>query len=301
MDQPDTKPAFISKQVADAKYFFLDQRQVPSARLRVVCGGYEACRPDYSLQRNTFAYHSIEYVVRGAGDLVLNGERHALGPGFIFSYGPNVPHSIRTDPTDPITKYFVDFSGRGSSGLLRKAGVPLGSARLVPDGQRSVDLIELLIKNGASATPLAGEICLTLLQVFALTLSESEVLPDHKLLGSRETYLCCREQMEQNFTRLRSLDDLASLCHIDASYLCRLFREFDSRTPYQALIAMKMNHAAADLIRSGRLVKQIAHEVGYDDPYQFSRVFKRFHGLSPQNFANRFNPDIRSEPRERKP
>jgi AraC-like DNA-binding protein len=31
-------------------------------------------------------------------------------------------------------------------------------------------------------------------------------------------------------------------------------------------------------------VKEIAHQIGFDDQYHFSRVFSQFIGLSPQQF-----------------
>jgi AraC-like DNA-binding protein len=45
-----------------------------------------------------------------------------------------------------------------------------------------------------------------------------------------------------------------------------------------------MNYAAERLKQPGALVKQVAEESGYADPFHFSRVFTSVFGLSPTAF-----------------
>jgi transcriptional regulator GlxA family with amidase domain len=45
-----------------------------------------------------------------------------------------------------------------------------------------------------------------------------------------------------------------------------------------------MNYAAERLQQPGALVKQVAAETGFPDPFHFSRVFTSIFGLSPANF-----------------
>ena len=68
---------------------------------------------------------------------------------------------------------------------------------------------------------------------------------------------------------------------MDGAYLCRLFRRFDHESPYHRLMRLKMSHAAARMQMPGTLGKQIAAELGFDDPYHFSRAFKSVFGLAP--------------------
>ena len=46
-----------------------------------------------------------------------------------------------------------------------------------------------------------------------------------------------------------------------------------------------MNHAAELLTHNNQMVKEVANQVGFDDPYYFSRTFKQFFGVSPKQFA----------------
>ncbi len=287
-------PDFISRQVTQARYLFLDAPRHDATRSkaqgpRVVCGGYEACDPGYRVHRTAFRYHSIEHVLHGHGRLVLNGRAHELCPGLTYSYGPRCPHQIEADQADPPRKYFIDFTGRSAAAMLRAAALPSGTARrLVPGGQFA-EIMELLIRQGARPGPETDRICSALLQALAGTIAQAPSQADQadSDVRARQTYLQCRELLDRHFLNLTSLGELADRCGLAPAYLCRLFQRFDTDTPYQALIRHRMNHAAAALTRSNHMVKQVAHELGYTDAYQFSRAFKRIHGVSPAAFKAR--------------
>jgi AraC-like DNA-binding protein len=46
-----------------------------------------------------------------------------------------------------------------------------------------------------------------------------------------------------------------------------------------------MTRAAELLQQPGAMVKQVAAEMDCSDPYHFSRVFKRVHGIPPSEFV----------------
>jgi AraC-like DNA-binding protein len=98
------------------------------------------------------------------------------------------------------------------------------------------------------------------------------------------TYEQCRQYIDRHFARLRTLAEIAAECNVNNAYLCRLFQRYDHQSPYQYLLRLKMNLAAERLQRPGSLVKQAADEVGFSDPFHFSRVFKNFLGISPGAF-----------------
>jgi AraC-like DNA-binding protein len=91
------------------------------------------------------------------------------------------------------------------------------------------------------------------------------------------------ELIDHDFLKLNSVDALARACHLDASHLSRLTRRFGQDSPLRLLQRRKMQWAAERLENSAQLVRQVADELGMD-AFQFSRTFKRIHGLSPSAF-----------------
>ncbi len=68
------------------------------------------------------------------------------------------------------------------------------------------------------------------------------------------------------------------------SSLRQKLRQLTGAAPAQYLTSLRCDAARKLLCSSEFSVKQIAARVGIDDPYAFSRVFKRHVGLSPQNY-----------------
>jgi AraC-like DNA-binding protein len=98
------------------------------------------------------------------------------------------------------------------------------------------------------------------------------------------TFQRCRQHVEQHSLRLKTLGQIAGECHVNNAYLCRLFRRYHSQSPFQYLLRLKMNYAAQRLQQHGALVKEVAEEAGFADPFHFSRAFTSVFGRSPSAF-----------------
>ena len=260
------------------------QHPAPSQPLSVVCGGLEHCRPDYAVHRQTFPFYSVEYVARGTGRLRLGGKSHSLEPGAIFSYGPGCPHDITGNAQSPLVKYFVDFSGRQALGLLKACKLPAGEVARVYPANTLAPLFDELIHSGLTPGRRNAELCAKLLECLALKIAGATTPSRAMETLAFATYQQCRRHIERHFLRLRTLRQIADECHTNHAYLCRLFRRHDQQTPYQYLLRLKMHHAAERLRSPGVLVKQVAEETGFPDPFHFSRVFKSVLGVAPDSF-----------------
>jgi len=282
--QHATSPDFFSAQVSQARRFYLNLRPPRGARLAVVCGGVEHCAPDYEIRRETFPFYSIEYVARGEGHLQLGRRKHALRPGVIFAYGPGVSQHITVTPQKPLVKYFVDFAGTRSAAWIQDAGLAPGRVSQVYPPNEIQPLFDELIRNGQRGTRHAPELCRRLLDCLGVKLLEARA----PLKGADSlafvTFQHCRQFMQDQFQRLRTLEQTARECHVDTAYLCRLFRRFEKQSPYQFLIRLKMNAAAGQLQQPGALVKNVATDLGFTNPFHFSRVFKSVFAIAPEAF-----------------
>ena len=278
---PRPAPEFFSRQVSDARRFYLNLKPSRKSPLSLVSGGLEYCLPDYGIQRPGFPFYSMEYVIRGRGSLKLKGQNHSLQPGTVFSYGPGVAQEIVASAEDPLVKYFVDFSGAHAKEILRASRLPAGSVLQIFPPHGLQNLFDEMIYCGQRG---AAEICLKLLECIALRIEESRVAQESTDTLSFMSYQQCRRHIEANFQRIRTLAQLAKECRLDEAYLCRLFQRYDHQTPYQFLMRLKMNLAAEWLEQPGALVKQVAERAGFRDQFHFSRAFKKVFGVAPRVF-----------------
>ena len=87
---------------------------------------------------------------------------------------------------------------------------------------------------------------------------------------------------------------MAGACHINLSYLCRLFQRFGRERPNLFLQHLRMNRAAESL-QSGHPMKDIAAELGFSDAFSFSRAFRRSLGVRPGRFQTKLSETRRAE------
>ena len=165
--------------------------------------------------------------------------------------------------------------------LLRQcdAGAGQASAGSSPPA-RSRGIFDDLIQNGLKGTRFSPRICEVLLEYLILKIAESLMPWEAAETPAFATYQRCRQHIQAQHLRLRTQAQIARECHVDPAYLCRLFRRYDHQTPYQFLMRLKMNLAAERLQDPGTLVKQVAAELGFDDPFHFSRAFKSVFGVA---------------------
>jgi AraC-like DNA-binding protein len=284
--RPPKRPAFVSSQVTEASRYFLDLAPKSSLPLVVVCGGVERMRADYTVERRTFPYLCVEFVVEGAGTLKLRGKDYPLRPGIAFAYAPHIPHRIVNDPARPMRKYYVDFAGAEAARLL--AATPLGQWRTaeISEPQEILDIFDALQRDALAEGGSAASLCAAHLRVLLLKIAQRALTPRPGAPRALASYRRSLRFIEEHFVKLTTAEEIARACHMTPVHLSRVFRRFAHTTPFAFLTRLKMNRAAALLLDSGLLVKEAAEALGYTSQFQFSRAFKRVHGLSPTHFLH---------------
>ena len=81
-----------------------------------------------------------------------------------------------------------------------------------------------------------------------------------------------------------SLDDIARRVASSRRQLQRSYAEIGNTTFREHLTAIRMDRAADLLGSRGLTVREVAHRVGYRQPAQFAKAFRRQHGVSPSDF-----------------
>lgn len=273
---------FFSKEITRARRFYLNMGPVARGPLAVAAGGWEACAAGYHVARQDFPYFSIEFVMAGKGQVVLAGRTLPLVAGSVFSYGPGVPHVITSDQTDCLEKFFVDFRGRDALQLMNQAGLEPGACEAVVGTSRISLLFEEVVKMGSHPKAGAARGAGLALELLLLALAQ-ERATSNDVGSARATFDRCHVYMQEHFLDLRTVTDLASACHIDGTYLCRLYQRFLGQSPYRSLGRLQMGWVAERLMEKGRLVREVAQKLDMD-PFQLSRTFRRIHGVSPKQF-----------------
>ena len=90
--------------------------------------------------------------------------------------------------------------------------------------------------------------------------------------------------IEENYAAHITLDDLARAAGMNRKYFCVFFKEMTHRTPVEYLNHYRVEMAGELLLSSGQTVAEIAVECGFSDMSYFSRMFRRYMGVTPRNY-----------------
>lgn len=111
-----------------------------------------------------------------------------------------------------------------------------------------------------------------------------------RVLDGGEAQLDTRAQLVRraaDFVRAEAgrplaLADVARAVHVSPNYLTGLFRKETGVSLGRFILGERITRAQQALARDGATVKSVALDLGFADPFTFSRAFKRVTGKSPR-------------------
>ncbi|MFN8398168.1 MAG: AraC family transcriptional regulator [Bacteroidia bacterium] len=106
-----------------------------------------------------------------------------------------------------------------------------------------------------------------------------------RLQGAKHPVVArCRQVVLDRLDQDLKMEELASECAVSLRQLQRIFKDEMGMGPGSFVVIIKMERAA-ELLRSGQCnVSEAAWALGFQDGSYFSRVFKKYHGVSPKSF-----------------
>lgn len=100
--------------------------------------------------------------------------------------------------------------------------------------------------------------------------------------------LAAMRRLKQDLQKTYPLKELAAELGLSVPHLSALFREHLGVTPHQIRIRERMKRARYLLLRSNHPVKWISAEIGYGNPENFCRIFRKHHNESPGEYRERY-------------
>lgn len=266
------------------KFYF---HQSDQTDLNVYRCGIQECKPGYTWGPGIRDLFIVHYVLTGEGTFSdgKNSKKLYAGDGFVVF--PDCLVTYSADMKNPWTYSWVGFQGIKAEAFLNRAGIyrempfftynsdhklkdclvaMISDARLNPASELTIlghlyIFLSLLIKNGRkNSTGAAGNM-------------------------SREKYVQkIIEFISKNYAERISISEIARNIGIDRSYMYVIFKKIMKMSPQEFLINYRIERAANLLRNSDLTIGDIARSVGYEDSFQFSKIFRKIKGVSPTRF-----------------
>jgi len=95
------------------------------------------------------------------------------------------------------------------------------------------------------------------------------------------------EYIQAHLPERFTIADLSQLAGCSATTLTRQFRHYLHQSPLEWIIHTRLRQAANLIVTTHLPIGIIGRQVGFDDPYYFSKLYKQVYGESPKHYRNR--------------
>lgn len=99
--------------------------------------------------------------------------------------------------------------------------------------------------------------------------------------------LRAKSYIEENYQREISLEEVSKIVDISPYYFSTIFKQIVGKNFIEYLTDIRMRHAKNLLKDRSRSIKEICSLSGYSDPNYFSRLFKKYEGITPTEYRER--------------
>ena len=90
--------------------------------------------------------------------------------------------------------------------------------------------------------------------------------------------------IQENYSRKISLASVAEHVGLSSGYLCRIFKDETGVSINAYINNLRMTRAGELLADKNSYIKEVAISVGFEDQLYFSRLFKRYYGVTPSEY-----------------
>lgn len=249
---------------------------------------------------NDGVYHEhdfpeLAYILSGKGSYLVDGKEYEVEAGDLVICNPGVKHThIVTNPKEPTIEFiagFTDlhFKNMAPNSIELKNGCCILHTTAELKQALSMHCYAMIAEKESSQVGRYFMLKTHLMQMLLLIMRE---ISDGDGISQRgcnfesynKSYAVNRiiSYLNENYDQKISLEQIAHNMFLSPVYISKIFKEETGESPINYLIKIRLEKAKDILLNGGGgSIKSIANQVGYDDVYHFSKLFKKYYGISP--------------------
>ena len=231
------------------------------------------------------------YCSDGKGWVEFQKERINIQAGELFIIPINTPHTYGAYKEDPWTIHWFHLIGNSSNETIEAImdkNADLWVKQVGFSEERNglfKQMAETFLKGYSTANLLSAN--LTLPYYLSSFISPSNFQSNNRVNDSINASDRAINFMQENLSKTLSLDNIAQSAHLSVSFFSRKFKQETGYAPIEYFNHLRIQKACQLLHFSQLRINEVASEIGIDDPFYFSRLFKLQMGVSPVQYRKR--------------
>ncbi len=245
------------------------------------CGKQTFVEQDYFLNREKGRLdYQLIYIYKGAGHYFLNHKWEVLPAGNLVLYRPLEHQQYSYYAKDRPEIYWIHFTGSQCEAVLNRYAVEncyIGESLAVRM------LFQYIITELQLKKPHYENVVLANFSILLSTIHRSFEQLAHSCENdfTIDRLIC---ELNSRYMQNWSVSDMADFCKLSNSYFSHTFRQRMGVSPMRFLNNLRIEKAKDFLMTNSMPVATAAQLAGFEDPLYFSRVFKKYTGIAPNEF-----------------
>ena len=255
-------------------------------------------------EQNYHAHDFIEIAVilKGKGRFCIDGKEQKVEEGTMLILNPGTYHRSIPEQGGGTTEFYMAFSGVEFKNCRPGYMPHFPGEKIIlqmPEKMKR-DIFKLcmnMTKEWENTNP-GRYFMLKAYLIQVLCLIVREIQEEKKGIsgtgyvfqstGKKYVVQQIMKYMEEHYPEKISLEHIATNMYLSSFYISKIFKSETGDTPINYLISLRMEKAKELLDQNPEeTVQKVAAAVGYEDAYHFSKVFKKYYGISPLYYKGR--------------
>ena len=271
--------------IDDFSYTTLPNNKLPIDIARTATSNWF---PGTVVERPAGVALSIEFVVQGKGELIVNGKTFELEKNDIYILHETESYVYRALPPDRFIRKIIYFNSINSENIFKTTGLDkISRIRMAEEDAEHILYLFTQIDEINRSRQDKFMLKMSSLAYNLILLLSDQTYEHADLIDVSDYLIKAVDFAMKNLGSNLHVIDLAKAACCSESYLTKIFKQNLSINPHQWIELQRIRFAAQRLQLSRMKIFEIAEELGYSDSFHFSRTFKRMVGVSPTKFREK--------------
>ena len=254
------------------------------------------CSPETYFPETNYHCHDfieLSFITSGSVDYCIEGEKYTLRKGQVLISNPGIHHQEFFHSTTRCRELHIGLTNFSLFSNSKKDYIDIVDKNILTFNKYKEDILKTCseIVEEQKEYNQTSPFMLKSLVMKLLVLLHREINEESPNSDSHEFSFKSREKKElvegitkylnENYVEDISLYTLSKNMYLSPVYISKIFKEVMGDSPINYLIQIRLAKSKELLEDSKLSIKTIAKMVGYSDPYYFSKLYKKYYGISP--------------------
>ena len=261
---------------------------------------YQRVDLDHSISDNHIVeFYILLLILEGTGTHTVDFKEYKYGPGSVFTIRKDQIQKFHPNATTKgflllftnefLVSFFQAHESQKTEQLFNEL---LGSPHLVLNKKRFLKTKKQLKRikeeyfverDDHSLAIIRSELQILIARLFRIKSKEENTLHSHKHLAS---FIKFQRMVEQNATNKHRVQEYAQQLGVSTKSLNKITQTTIHKSAKEFLDEVHLKQIKRLLINSKASIKEIAYQVGFDEPSNFYKFFKRHTKQTPEQFRS---------------